>query len=494
MEDKKNDSHRLILERRKKLDILKESGNNYLNNFSGNISCSEIKKISENENENVIGNDSKKFIVMGRMMSKRIMGRSSFANIKDESGSIQFYIDKKIFSEDQFNIFKNSDIGDIIYVEGHIFKTKTEELTIFVSDFNVVTKSLRPLPEKFHGLSDQETKYRKRYLDLICNKDSWDTFNDRFKIIKSVRNYFDNKGFIEVETPMMQKIPGGASARPFVTHHNTLDIDLFMRIAPELYLKRLIIGGFEKIYEINRNFRNEGVSSKHNPEFTMIEFYQTYCNYNDMMNITEDLLRHVVNDVKGTYLINYQGQELDFGKPFKRITLKDSILDYEPKLSKADIDDSEKITSYCKKENIDITGYSSLGEIQFAIFEKTVEPNLIEPTFITEYPIEVSPLARVNNENSLIADRFEFFIMGKEIANGFSELNDPDDQRKRFENQAALKEGGDDEAMYFDDDYIEALEYGMPPTAGEGIGIDRLVMILTDSPSIRDVLLFPLMR
>ena len=492
MEDNKNDSHRLILERRKKLNALKESGNNYLNNFSGNTSCNQIRKISNNDN--IIGNEKKRFIIMGRMMSKRIMGKSSFANIKDESGSMQFYVDKKIFSEEQFQIFKSSDIGDIIYVEGYLFKTKTDELTLFAGDFNLITKSLRPLPEKFHGLSDQEIKYRKRYLDLICNKNSWNTFNDRFKIIKAIRNFFDNAGFIEVETPMMQKIPGGATARPFITHHNTLDIDLYMRIAPELYLKRLIVGGFEKIYEINRNFRNEGVSSKHNPEFTMIEFYQTYCNYLDMMDATEELLKYVVNEVKGKSIINYQGQDLDFGKPFKRLTLKNSILEHEKSLKSDDIDDIDKLTNLCNKENIDISKYSSIGEIQFALFEKIVEPNLLEPTFITEYPIEVSPLARVNNENSLIADRFEFFIMGKEIANGFSELNDPDDQRRRFENQAALKDDGDEEAMYFDEDYIEALEYGMPPTAGEGIGIDRLVMILTNSPSIRDVLLFPLMR
>ena len=289
MEDNKNDSHRLILERRKKLDALKESGNNYLNNFSGNTSCEQIRKISNEDN--IVNNEKKRFIIMGRMMSKRIMGKSSFANIKDESGSMQFYVDKKMFSAEQFKIFKSSDIGDIIYVEGYLFKTKTDELTLFAGDFNLITKSLRPLPEKFHGLSDQEIKYRKRYLDLICNKDSWNTFNDRFKIVKAVRNFFDNKGFIEVETPMMQKIPGGATARPFVTHHNTLNIDLYMRIAPELYLKRLIVGGFEKIYEINRNFRNEGVSSKHNPEFTMIEFYQTYCNYFDMMDTTEELVK-----------------------------------------------------------------------------------------------------------------------------------------------------------------------------------------------------------
>ncbi len=494
MDDNKNnnDEHRLILERRKKLDSLKNSGNNYSNNFSRNMSCSAIRDISMEEN--IIGDEEKKFALMGRMMSKRIMGKSSFANIKDESGKMQFYVDKKKFSDEQFKVFKESDVGDIVYIEGHLFKTKTNELTIFLSDFNIVTKSLRPLPEKFHGLSDKEIKYRKRYLDLIMSQESWETFNDRFKIIKAIRSFFDAQGFIEVETPMMQKIPGGATARPFITHHNTLDIDLYMRIAPELYLKRLIVGGFEKVYEINRNFRNEGVSSKHNPEFTMIEFYQTYCNYKDMMSLTEKLLKYVVNQVKGVSSVSFQGTEINFDRPFKKITLLNSILEYRNDLTAEDLKSFEKISAFCNTNNIDISRYETLGEIQFALFEKYVESNLIDPTFITEYPIEVSPLARVNDKNPLIADRFEFFIMGKEIANGFSELNDPDDQRKRFEAQVAMKNKGDDEAMYFDEDYIEALEYGMPPTAGEGIGIDRLVMILTDSPSIRDVLLFPLMR
>jgi lysyl-tRNA synthetase class 2 len=494
MDDNKNnnDEHRLILERRKKLDSLKNSGNNYSNNFSRNMSCSAIRDISMEEN--IIGDEEKKFTLTGRMMSKRIMGKSSFANIKDESGKMQFYVDKKKFSDEQFKVFKESDVGDIVYIEGHLFKTKTNELTIFLSNFNIVTKSLRPLPEKFHGLADKEIKYRKRYLDLIMNQESWETFNDRFKIIKAIRSYFDAQGFIEVETPMMQKIPGGATARPFITHHNTLDIDLYMRIAPELYLKRLIVGGFEKVYEINRNFRNEGVSSKHNPEFTMIEFYQTYCNYKDMMSLTEKLLKYVVNQVKGVSSVSFQGTEINFDRPFKKITLLNSILEYRNDLTAEDLKSFEKISAFCNTNNIDISRYETLGEIQFALFEKYVESNLIDPTFITEYPIEVSPLARVNDKNPLIADRFEFFIMGKEIANGFSELNDPDDQRKRFEAQVAMKNKGDDEAMYFDEDYIEALEYGMPPTAGEGIGIDRLVMILTDSPSIRDVLLFPLMR
>ena len=492
MNDKIDDSHRLILERRRKLDLLKENGNNYLNSFKDNISCKDIREASASDD--VIANEEKIFIVMGRMMSKRIMGKSSFASIKDESGNIQFFVDKTKFSEENFKLFKNSDVGDIVYVKGFLFKTKTDELTINCLEFNIVTKSLRPLPEKFHGLSDQEIKYRKRYLDLICNEDTWVTFNERFKIIKSIRSFFDSKGFIEVETPMMQKIPGGATARPFITHHNTLDIDLYMRIAPELYLKRLIVGGFEKIYEINRNFRNEGVSSKHNPEFTMIEFYQTYSNYLDMMSLTEELLKNIVKTIKGTSVVEYQGKSIDFGKSFKRITLKNSILEFTNKLNTKDLEDKEKLINFSKDLNIEINQSLSIGEIQFLIFEKIVEPNLIDPTFITEYPIEVSPLARINEKDSSIADRFEFFIMGKEIANGFSELNDPDDQRKRFEDQVKLKNSGDDEAMYLDDDYIEALEYGMPPTAGEGIGIDRLVMILTNSPSIRDVLLFPLMR
>jgi len=492
MNDKIDDSHRLILERRRKLDLLKENGNNYLNSFKDNISCKDIREASASDD--IIANEEKIFIVMGRMMSKRIMGKSSFASIKDESGNIQFFVDKTKFSEENFKLFKNSDVGDIVYVKGFLFKTKTDELTINCLEFNIVTKSLRPLPEKFHGLSDQEIKYRKRYLDLICNEDTWITFNERFKIIKSIRSFFDSKGFTEVETPMMQKIPGGATARPFITHHNTLDIDLYMRIAPELYLKRLIVGGFEKIYEINRNFRNEGVSSKHNPEFTMIEFYQTYSNYLDMMSLTEELLKNIVKKVKGTTVVEYQGKSIDFGKSFKQITLKKSILEFTNKLNTKDLEDKEKLINFSKELNIEVNNSFSIGELQFLIFEKIVEPNLIDPTFITEYPIEVSPLARVNEKDPSIADRFEFFIMGKEIANGFSELNDPDDQRKRFEDQVKLKNSGDDEAMYLDDDYIEALEYGMPPTAGEGIGIDRLVMILTNSPSIRDVLLFPLMR
>ena len=492
MDKKDNDTHRLILERRKKLSKLKDNNNFYRNIFPKGQTCASIIEMSLDEK--LLSNKNKDVVVNGRMMSKRIMGKSSFANVKDDTGILQFYVDKTDLNEEVFKIFKESDIGDIVHVSGYLFKTKTGELTIYVKNFEVVTKSLRPLPEKYHGLADQEIKYRKRYLDLICNDATRNIFDIRFKAIRSIRNYFDEQGFIEVETPMMHKIPGGATARPFITHHNTLDMDLYMRIAPELFLKRLIVGGFSKIFEINRNFRNEGVSSKHNPEFTMVEFYKTFSTYIDMMNLTEDLIRKVVKEVKGSNKIIYQEQELDFSKSFKRMTMIESIINFSDDLDKEKLFDENYLRNYCKDKNINTKNYQTIGEIHFLIFEKNVESNLIEPTFITEYPIEISPLSRVNDKNKDIADRFEFFIMGKEIANGFSELNDPDDQKRRFEKQVELKDKGDNEAMYLDDDYIEALEYGMPPTAGEGIGIDRLVMILTDSPSIREVLLFPLMR
>ena len=492
MDKKDNDTHRLILERRKKLSKLKDNNNFYRNIFPKGQTCASIIEMSLDEK--LLSNKNKDVVVNGRMMSKRIMGKSSFANVKDDTGILQFYVNKTDLNEEVFKIFKESDIGDIVHVSGYLFKTKTGELTIYVKNFEVVTKSLRPLPEKYHGLADQEIKYRKRYLDLICNDATRNIFDIRFKAIRSIRNYFDEQDFIEVETPMMHKIPGGATARPFITHHNTLDMDLYMRIAPELFLKRLIVGGFSKIFEINRNFRNEGVSSKHNPEFTMVEFYKTFSTYIDMMNLTEDLIRKVVKEVKGSNKIIYQEQELDFSKSFKRMTMIESIINFSDDLDKEKLFDENYLRNYCKDKNINTKNYQTIGEIHFLIFEKNVESNLIEPTFITEYPIEISPLSRVNDKNKDIADRFEFFIMGKEIANGFSELNDPDDQKRRFEKQVELKDKGDNEAMYLDDDYIEALEYGMPPTAGEGIGIDRLIMILTDSPSIREVLLFPLMR
>ena len=484
---KNNDEHRLVAERRKKLEELKKSGNAYRNDCSKKNSCSDLYKNYKDGNDEV-------YEIVGRLMSKRLMGKSNFAHVTDFSGKIQFYVSKESLPENIFNSFKHCDIGDIVKIEGNLFKTQTDEITINCKNFIILTKSLRPLPEKFHGLSDQEIKYRKRYLDLLFNEGSIDTFKKRTKIISCIRKFFDDNEYYEVETPMMQKIPGGAKARPFITHHNTLDLDLYLRIAPELYLKRLIVGGYEKVYEMNRSFRNEGISSKHNPEFTMLEFYQAYATYNDLMKITENLLKYVSKEVLGTTVFTYQNEEIDFGNSFSKMTLKEALIKYNDSINKENIEDENFLKNICKDNNFKLAEGASLGEIQFELFEKTVEQNLIIPTFITEYPVEVSPLARVNNDNNMIADRFEFFVAGKEIANGFSELNDPDDQKLRFMHQSKLKEDGDFEAMHFDEEYIEALEYGMPPTAGEGIGIDRLVMLLTDSPSIRDVLLFPLLR
>jgi lysyl-tRNA synthetase class 2 len=389
--------------------------------------------------------------------------------------------------------FKKWDIGDIIGASGTLFKTKTGELSIRVCDIRLLTKSLRPLPEKFHGLSDQETIYRQRYVDLIMNETSRDVFKRRSAIVAYIRNFFLEHDYLEVETPMMQVIPGGATAKPFVTHHNVLDMDLYLRIAPELYLKRLVVGGMDRVFEINRNFRNEGLSTRHNPEFTMIEFYQAYATYHDLMDLTETLFRGIATDVCGSANIHYQGDDFDFSKSFTRLSVVDSILQHNPALTVADLQEGSA-KSTAEKLGIHIKDNWGLGKIQIEIFEATVEEKLIQPTFITEYPTEVSPLARRNDDNPFITDRFELFIGGREIANGFSELNDAEDQAQRFQDQVSEKDAGDDEAMHYDADYIRALEYGMPPTAGEGIGIDRLVMLFTNSPSIRDVLLFPHMR
>ncbi|HSP00710.1 MAG TPA: lysine--tRNA ligase, partial [Thioalkalivibrio sp.] len=386
------------------------------------------------------------------------------------------------------------DVGDILGGEGTLFKTKTGELTVQVDSLRLLTKSLRPLPEKFHGLSDTETRYRQRYVDLIMNEPVRETFRIRTRVIQYIRDFLNQRDFLEVETPMMQAIPGGATARPFATHHNALDMQLFLRIAPELYLKRLVVGGFERVYEINRNFRNEGLSTRHNPEFTMLEFYEAYATYHDLMDITEELLRGVARDVIGSTEVNYQGETYDFGKLFARMTVKDSILAHNPDVSEADLADPERARAVATGLGIPLKDGYGLGKVWIEIFEKTVEGELKQPTFITAYPTEVSPLARRNDEDPFVTDRFEFFVGGREIANGFSELNDYEDQAERFRKQVQEKEAGDEEAMHFDADYQRALEPGMPPTAGEGIGIDRLVMLLTDSPSIRDVLLFPHMR
>ena len=436
------------------------------------------------------------FHVSGRVMLKRTMGKAAFITLQDQSGKIQAYLKKSMLSEGQYDHFNAyCDIGDIVGIEGYVFKTKTGELSIHATAFYILTKTTRPLPDKHHGLTDTETRYRQRYVDLIMSEESRKVFRIRSKMIQAMRTYFNDADFIEVETPMMQSIPGGAAARAFETHHNALNMPLFLRISPELYLKRLVVGGFERVYEINRSFRNEGLSTRHNPEFTMIEFYQAYATYEDMMTHTETLLRYLAETVLGTKTLHYQGQEIDLTQPFMRLRMQDTITDYNPMISPEHLYDFEYMKKYATdKLHLKIPNEAGLGKIWTEIFEATVEDHLKTPTFITAYPAEVSPLARKNDEDPFITDRFEFFIGGREIANGFSELNDPEDQAARFQAQVNAKNAGDAEAMHFDHDYIRALEYGLPPTAGQGIGIDRLVMIFTNQNSIRDVLLFPQMK
>ena len=433
--------------------------------------------------------------VSGRLMLRRVMGKASFITLQDMSGRIQAYLRKNDLAECQYDDFKEDwDIGDIVAVEGTLFKTNTGELSVAATNIKLLTKSLRPLPDKFHGVADQEMRYRQRYVDLMMNEQSRAVFKIRSKMIRFIRSDFDSKHYMEVETPMMHVTPGGAAAKPFSTHHNALHMPLYLRIAPELYLKRLVVGGFDRVYEVNRNFRNEGLSTRHNPEFTMIEFYQAYADYKDMMDLTEDLMRKMSQEVLGSTTIHYQGDDFDLSKPFTRISMFDSILHYNPSITAEQLSNRNDAVEAAKSLGIKIEDSYGLGKVQTEIFESTVENKLIQPTFITEYPAEVSPLARRNDDNEFITDRFEFFVGGREIANGFSELNDSKDQAERFKSQVAAKEAGDDEAMLYDADYIRALEYGLPPTAGEGIGIDRLAMFFTNSASIRDVILFPHMR
>lgn len=489
------DENKFIAERRAKLAALREQGAAFPNTFRPQHKAQPLRNEFGEKTKEELEQLGKVVSVAGRI----IRSRGAFMVLQDGTGQIQLYVTK-----DARPFAKTLDLGDIIGVEGKLHKSGKGDLYINLDQYQLLTKSLRPLPDKYHGLADQETRYRQRYVDLIANPDVRDVFIVRSKVVDSIRRYLNKHDFLEVETPMLQVIPGGATARPFVTHHNSLDIDMYLRVAPELYLKRLVVGGFERVYEINRNFRNEGLSTRHNPEFTMLEFYQAYADYNDLMDLTEDMLRNLCREVLGATQVRstvkndedevIQEKIYDFGKPFRRMTVFESILHFNPDISSAALSDESAARQIAEHLDIPLKDNWGLGKVQIEIFEKTVEHHLDDPTFITEYPTEVSPLARRNDDNSFVTDRFEFFVGGREIANGFSELNDPEDQAERFRQQVSEKDAGDQEAMHYDADYIRALEYGLPPTAGEGIGIDRLVMLLTDSPSIRDVLLFPHMR
>ncbi|KAA8998126.1 lysine--tRNA ligase [Affinibrenneria salicis] len=481
--------------RREKLVALREKGIAFPNDFRRDTTSDQLHASYDDKENEELEPLNIEVTVAGRMMTRRIMGKASFVTLQDMGGRIQLYVSRDDLAEGVYNEqFKKWDLGDILGARGRLFKTKTGELSIHCTELRLLTKALRPLPDKFHGLSDQETRYRQRYLDLIANDESRKTFRIRSQVLAAVRSFMVSKGFMEVETPMMQVIPGGASARPFITHHNALDIDMYLRIAPELYLKRLVVGGFERVFEINRNFRNEGISPRHNPEFTMMELYMAYADYRDLIALTEELFRTLTQQVLGSSTVQYGEQIFDFGKPFAKLTMKEAICTYRPETDVADLDDLDKATAIAQSLGIQIEKSWGLGRIVTEIFEETAESNLIQPTFITEYPAEVSPLARRNDQNPEITDRFEFFIGGREIGNGFSELNDAEDQAGRFAQQVSAKDAGDDEAMFYDEDYVTALEHGMPPTAGLGIGIDRMIMLFTNSHTIRDVILFPAMR
>lgn len=479
--------------RKQKLVELRTSGFNFPNQFRREHLADMLTKEYAAMDKESLAEKKVKAAVAGRIVLRRIMGKASFFHIQDVSGRIQIYIRANDLPE-IYEQFKHWDLGDIVGVKGELFLTNTGELTLNAEHVELLTKSLRPLPDKFHGLADQEVKYRKRYVDLIANEESRNTFIIRSRLIQAFRQFMDNNHYLEVETPMMHPIPGGAVARPFVTHHNTLDMTMYLRIAPELYLKRLVVGGFERVYEINRNFRNEGISTRHNPEFTMIEFYQAYADYKDLMSFTEELLRYLCDKVLGTRQIDYQGKQLDFNQPFARMTVKEALLKYHPNIKSEQLDDRDGCRAFLEQLNLPFKATDGVGKLQMIAFEETIEHQLFQPTFITGYPTEISPLARRSDNDPEVTDRFEFFIAGREIANGFSELNDSEDQAERFHKQVVEKDAGDLEAMHFDSDYIEALEYGLPPTAGEGIGIDRLVMLFTNSQSIRDVILFPQLR
>ena len=497
MDENKNpllDTNSVIAERREKLKALREQGNAYPNDWERTDLAGPVADRYGAQEREALEAQGVTVRIAGRMMLKRVMGKASFATLQDMSGRIQIYVSANDVGKDLHDAFKHWDIGDIVGAEGTLFKTKVGELTVHVKTLRLLSKSLRPLPEKFHGLTDQEMRYRQRYVDLIVNEDTRKTFRRRSKIIQVLRDFLVDRDFLEVETPMMQPIPGGAAARPFVTHHNALDMELYLRIAPELYLKRLVVGGFEKVFEINRNFRNEGMSTRHNPEFTMLEFYAAYMEYRGLMALIEEMLAFVAQAATGSTSVSYQGQTIELGKPFDRLTIQEAIRKYNPQYGDDVLNDREKLIGELQRLKASYKPADGVGGLQLSLFEATAETQLVQPTFILDYPAEVSPLARRNDANPEITERFELYIAGREIANGFSELNDADDQGERFREQVRQKEAGDFEAMHFDADYIRALEYGLPPTGGAGIGVDRFVMLLTDSPSIRDVILFPHMR
>ena len=492
------DENHLIAERRSKLAAIRARGVAFPNDFVPADRAEPLHLRYGEQDQATLAAAAHPASVAGRMMLKRVMGKASFATLQDSTGRIQIYLDRNSLGEENYDDFKQWDIGDIIAITGQVFKTNKGELSIHAATARVLAKSLRPLPDKFHGISDQELRYRQRYVDLIMTEQTRQTFAARSKAISAIRQTMVDAGFLEVETPMLHGIPGGAAAKPFITHHNALDMEMFLRIAPELYLKRLVVGGFERVFEINRNFRNEGVSPRHNPEFTMMEFYAAYTDYQWLMDFTEQIIRAAAMHACGTATLTYQGRELDLSKPFHRRTIVQSILEHAPQFTEAQLSDIDVVRTELKKRGVDVhapnLARAGLGALQLALFEETAESQLWEPTYIIDYPIEVSPLARESDTRPGITERYELFITGREIANGFSELNDPEDQAARFHAQVQAKDAGDEEAMYYDADYIRALEYGLPPTGGCGIGIDRLVMLLTDSPSIRDVILFPHLR
>jgi lysyl-tRNA synthetase class 2 len=488
--DNQQDENKLIAERRAKLAQLRELRNPFPNDFRRTALAADLQSQYGECSKQELEQAGREYAVAGRL----IRNRGAFLLIQDDDGQIQLYIDRKGLDENTLAQIKAWDLGDIVAARGPIQKSGKGDLYINMAEARLLTKALRPLPDKYHGLADQEMRYRQRYVDLIVNPESRKVFRTRSRIIEFIRDYMSELAFMEVETPMMQVIPGGAAAKPFVTHHNALDQQMYLRIAPELYLKRLVVGGFERVFEINRSFRNEGLSTRHNPEFTMLEYYWAYADYEDAMNLTEDMLRKLTASVLGDTTVHYQGSSYDFAQPFQRMTVFDSIVQYNPDISAQQLADDDAARDIARGLGIELKSSWGLGKVQIEIFEKTVEHLLDQPTFITAYPTEVSPLARRSDQDPFVTDRFEFFVAGRELANGFSELNDAEDQAQRFLAQVAEKDAGDDEAMHYDHDYIRALEYGLPPTAGEGIGIDRLVMLFTDSQSIRDVLLFPHMR